>query len=342
MKRREIVLTLFALVLATASISASAQSEKPKKIPVLGILSPNVPPTPQQVAENAKSPIPITRKLGELGWVAGKNLMLEFAYGGDREDRLPGLAAELVRKQVDVIYASGADAAVAAARATKTIPIVFVGVALPVELGLIDSLARPGRNVTGVAFYVGRELVWKQLELLKEIAPKVVRVAWVSPPDSLRTVAGTQIDTFPADQSAARRLGLQIRQYHVRSREDFDAVFAAIRASRAQAIATTAQSLLFRERERIVAFANRHHLASAFLHQAFAESGGLVSYGADQAQAISQSAVYIDRILRGAKPGEIPVELPSRYELVVNKRTARALGLTIPQPVLLRADRVIE
>ncbi len=260
-----------------------------------------------------------------------------------REDRLPELAEELVRKRVDVIWALGPEAAVAAARATKTIPIVFWGVGYPVEQGLIDSYARPGRNVTGMAFFTGAELATKVLQLLSEIAPGARRVAAIVTPSAISTVKGDQyVGGAPVIESAAKSLGFEYRAHRVAKREDFDSVFAAILDSRAQALVTYGTTTTFRERQRIVDFANRNRLPSAFNQREFVEAGGLLSYGADTRETIFQSMLYLDRILRGARPADLPVELPSRYDLAINLKTAQSLGLTIPQSILVRVDHVIQ
>jgi putative ABC transport system substrate-binding protein len=248
----------------------------------------------------------------------------------------------LAAKKVDVIWTSGSEAAVAAARATTSIPIVFWGVGFPVEQGLIDSFAKPGRNATGVAWFASPEVSGKRLELLREIAPTAKRLALVSVPAIFHKVAGGPAEVTSSTGPAAEKLGYELREFPVEKAEDFEPAFAAILAWGAQALTVAGTSLTFRERQRIADFAIRNRLPSAFTLQEFVEAGGLVSYAIDWRPTVARSADYIDRILRGAEPGELPVDLPSRYETAVNLKTAKALGLTVPQSVLVRADRVIE
>jgi putative ABC transport system substrate-binding protein len=275
---------------------------------------------------------------GELGWVEGQNLNIDRAYGEGNEDRLSALAEELVRRRVDVIWALGPPSAVAAARATKIIPIVFWGVSYPVELGLVSGLARPAGNVTGMAYSTGPELAGKQVEFLRQIAPAATRLAWITAPDSRRTVSGDEYIVLPE----APALGVELGRFDVRGRDDFDAVFASVRAWRAHALGLIGNPFFWRERKRIVEFANRNRLVSTFGMKDFVEVGGLISYGPDVGETVRQSVGYVDRILRGARPTDLPVEQPSKYELVINLKTAKALGLTIPPSLLLRADQVIE
>ena len=322
-------------VLLAAPLAAEAQQAG--KVFTLGILSPFPPPSPEQRGRD-----PLSAKLKELGWVEGQNLKIEPAYGEGREDRLPTLAEELVRRRVDVIWALGPPSAVAAARATKTIPIVFWGVAFPVELGLVSAFARPGGNVTGMADRTGPGVVDKQLELFRQIAPAATCLAWITNPQSMRTVSGADHTPSMIPLSGATALGLELGRYEVHRGEDFDAVFAAVQAWRAQGIGLVGNPLTWRERKRIVEFANRNRLASTFGMKGFVEVGGLMSYGSDSRETVPQSAVYVDKILKGAKPGDLPVEQPTKFELVINLKTAKALGLTIPPLLLMRADRVIE
>jgi putative ABC transport system substrate-binding protein len=277
-----------------------------------------------------------------LGWKVGENVSIEIASAEGREDRLPALAAELVEKKVDVIWAAGPEAAVAAARATQTIPIAFFGVGRPVEQGLVNSLARPGRNVTGIAAVAGDEEA-KRLELLREIAPDSRRLAWIAVETVTEHVAGGKLKLAVGGvSSAGQRLGFDVRRHPVSKREDFDAAFAAIAADGAQALYCDFTALTIRERNRIVEFANSRRLASAFGALPYVEAGGLLSYGVSRRWQGRYSWTFVDRILRGARPSELPVELPTRFELAVNLKTAKALGLKIPPIVLLRADRVIE
>nr|WP_246312582.1 ABC transporter substrate-binding protein [Aquabacterium terrae] len=294
-------------------------------------------PSPERWAAS-----PYKQRLAELGWNEGANVVIRQARAEGHEERLPALAAELVREQVDLILTQGPEAAVAAARATKTIPIVFWGVTLPAELGLVASLARPGGNVTGVAWNAGGEVqAAKTLELLRQMAPAARRVATIFHRASTTTVTGPAY-TYPAFGKAAESLGLILDPHGVRDDSELDAVFAAITAAHADALAVITSPLTARNRQRIAEFASRQRLPSAFDHRAFVEAGGLVSYGPDGLAIVRRSIDYVDRILRGARPRDLPVELPTRFELVVNAKTARALGLTVPRGLLLQADEVID
>lgn len=315
-----------------------ARAQRAAAVRTLGLLNPHPAPSPD---ERARSPA--FARLRQLGWIESQNLLIERPEDPAREAALPKMAEELVRKRVEVIWAIGPEAAVAAARATKTIPIVFWGVAYPVEQGLIDSFARPGRNVTGMAFFTGPELVTKVLELLSQIAPRAKRIAAIRTPSAQETVKGEIYEESHAVvRAAAQSLGFDYLEHLVSKREDFDSVFAAILDSRAEGLVAYGTTTTFRERQRIASFANENRLPSAFNQREFVEAGGLFSYGADTWETIAHSTTYIDRILRGARPADLPVERPSKYELAVNLKTAKALGLTVSQSVILRADRVIE
>ena len=333
MDRRRFVAFVGSALAAPLVVRAQAQ----RKLPVLGILSPHSE-EPPEVSERS----PFVKRRRELGWVDGKTLMVERAFGEGREDRLPELASALVAKKVDVIWALGPEAAVAAARATTTIPIVFWGVAHPIEQGLINSYARPGRNVTGVAWFATPEIDGKRLELLREIAPTAKRLAFISVPTAASTVGGGRAKIQSSSALAAQKLGYEFRAFPVEKADDFEPAFAAILAWGAQALSVAGTTLTVRARQRLADFAIRNRLPSAFTLSDFVEAGGLVSYAIDWRLTMAQTADYIDRILRGAKPADLPVDLPSRYEMAVNVKTAKALGLTIPQSLLLRADRVIE
>ena len=331
-RRRQFLLAVGSLLTVPL---ARAQSQA--RLPVIGMLSPGATPTPEQWAST-----PSARRLKELGWIEGKNVIVEQARGEEREDLLPALAEELVRKRVDVILAHSPEAAVAAARATKTIPIVLWGVTSPIELGLIKSFAKPASNVTGVAWNAGGEgQVAKPLEFLKEIAPHVARLASIFSPSAAYTVAGAQHD-YSAWVAAIKKYGFDLRIHEVRRNEDLEAAFAEILDSRAQGIVVAAMPFTGRNHQRIVEFANRNRLPSAFDAKFFVKAGGLVSYGPDVPETQRRAIDYVDRILRGTRPSDLPVEMPSKFELVVNLRTARALRLIVPQSLLLRADEVIE
>jgi putative ABC transport system substrate-binding protein len=286
----------------------------------------------------------LTGALRELGWAPGENYVTEMVFTEGRLQRLEELAGELVRRKVDVIWVPGGpQMAVAAARVTKSTPIVFAGVSLPVELGLVASLGRPGGNVTGVADAVGPDQFQKLFELLKVIAPATRHVAMIAPVTALYTVSGQAwLPAASVMPSIARQLDLAITRVEVRQREEFDRVFADVLAARADAIFVVGDPVTLSERKRIIDFANRNRLASTFGNKAFTIDGGLLSYATDGERVWRRSAYHVDRILRGTPPADVPVELPTTFELVINAKTARALGLTIPPSLLLRADRIVE
>jgi len=326
------------LVAAGALAAAPlARAQSGKRLPTLGILSFQNRRTRKFIADN-----PFSNRLRALGWFEGRTLAIERAYTEGRDDLLPAAAARLVGARVDVIWAIGPEAAIAAARATKTVPIVFWGVPFPVEQGLIDSFARPGRNVTGVAWYAGPGVDAKQLEILREIAPHAKRLAYLVVPRAGASVGGGKVAYPPDFGSAAASLGFDMREYPIATGADLEPAFAAILAWKAQALVVAGTILTVRERKRIVDFANRNRLPSAFRGREFTDVGGLAAYSSVTAPALERCAELIDRILRGARPADLPVDIPRDYELTLNLKTAKTLGLEIPQPLLLRANRVIE
>lgn len=326
-------------LLAAAALTAAPRvgAQAPARLPTLGLLYPN--PTVTGDGDARKY---MAKWLEALGWTAGKNLLVVHASAEGREDRLAGLAEQLVQKGVDVIWVAGPEAALAAARATQSLPIAFYGVGFPVEQGLVESLAKPGRNVTGLTAIAGLEWA-KCLEALREIVPAARQLAWIRVQTLMRSVSGEVVRTL--DQlidPQAPRLGFELRRFPVSAPEDLEGAFEAIRQARPDAMACDFTAMTFRERHRIVNFANFHRLPSAFGAWPFIEAGGLLSYAASRAWMAQHSFTFVDRILRGARPADIPVERPSRFELTVNLKTARMLGLAVPQSLLLRADRVIE
>jgi ABC-type uncharacterized transport system substrate-binding protein len=275
--------------------------------------------------------------LRDLGWVEGQNIVIEFRSAEGQFDRLPALATELVRLKVDVIVATPTPAALAAKNATATIPIVGISLADPVGLGLIPSLARPGGNVTGVSYSVGPDIFGKDLELLREAIPKVRRVAVLSNPDG-----PSQPLILDNIKTAARSMGLQLLPVGARGPGDFDGAFATMVKERVGALFVVTDPTYIAHRARLVDLATRNRLPSMFTQTADVEAGGLMSYGPSFAAMYRSSAYYVDKILKGAKPADLPVEQPTKFELAINVKTAKALGLTIPQTLLLRADHVIE
>jgi putative ABC transport system substrate-binding protein len=283
--------------------------------------------------------------LRELGWVDGKTLRIERAYCGDDLGRLPELARMLVAKKVDVIWTASPQGAVAAARATTTIPIVFWRVGFPVELGLVDKLARPGRNVTGLAWFANEGIYVKRYQLLRELAPHVDRVGTIYAPNTMYDVSGHPLDLkWLRDKITAgtQAMGLQRRVFLIRRLADFRPVFDAIERWRADSLMVHDVPLTILARRRIVDFARRRRLVDVYYAREWAEAGGLMSYGIVFVPTLVRSLDMVDRILRGANPANMPVELPSEYELVVNLRTAKAQDFEVPQSILLRADRVIQ
>ena len=336
--RRRQFLTAAAALLAAPRI---ARAQAPKKLPVLGILSPGRRAPPEV---RAKSPFVI--RLRDLGWIDGKTISIEPAYAEDNLDRLPELAATLVAKKVDVIWAFGTLGAVAAARATTTIPIVFAGVGFSVELGLVDSLARPGRNVTGVAWFADESIYVKRYQLLRELAPDARRIALLIVSTNNPTVAGGMLDfkTLLRDKvdAALRDLRFESRRYELFTAADLEPAFAAISKWAPDVLSVPDAALTDLARKQIVDFARRQRLLTVTGSREWVQAGGLFSYGLVILPTLLRSVDMVDRILRGAKPADLPVELPSHYELMVNLGTAKALGLKVPQSILLRADKVIE
>jgi len=273
--------------------------------------------------------------LREVGYVEGQNITIEARWAEGRSERLSALAAELVRLPVDVLCTAGSQASGAAKQATSTIPIVFANVAFPDQSGLVASYPRPGGNLTGVAF-IGPEY-GKRLELLREAHPRLSRVALIYNPDNPGSVLALQ-----ETQRWATPLGIRLEPHKFRGPHDFEHVVAAIAGKRPDALMTTADPLIASDRTRIVDFAAKHRLLSMYPTREFAEAGGLMYYGGSIPEMYRRAAVYVDRILKGAKPGDLPVEQPTKFDMVINLRTAKSLGLTIPQSLLVRADEVIQ
>jgi putative tryptophan/tyrosine transport system substrate-binding protein len=272
--------------------------------------------------------------LRELGWVEGQNVVIEYRFAEGRSERLPALAEELVRLNMDVIAASPTPAALAAKNATRTIPIVGMSLTEPVEVGLVASLARPGGNVTGVAYGFGTDIFGKQLELLKEVTPEVQRVAVLSNPGN----SPTQPLMMGSVERSARSLGLQLQLLEARGPDEFDVAFAAMTKERAGALLLTGDSMFFLHRARLAELAVRNRLPSMSTQGQWVEAGGLMSYGPSFPDLYRRAATYVDKILKGARPADLSIEQPTKFELVINLKTARALGLTVPQSLVLRAE----
>jgi len=322
----------FALCAMLFALCQSAEAQQPTKIPLIGYLSPTDAATDSARAEG------IRLALRELGYIEGQNIAIEYRYAEGKNDRLPGLATELVRLKVDIIVVGGDLPIQAAKKATKTIPIVMMGTGSdPVRAGFVESLARPGGNVTGLT-NLNRELGGKRLELLKEAVPKVARVTVLYDP----TVPDSVLDVKEVLPVAARALKMTIQPWEVRGTDDFEKVFSAMDKQRPDGLYATAGPLMRPNRKRIVDFALKSRLPSMYTGITFVDAGGLMSYGVDSADGYRRVAYYVDKILKGAKPADLPVEQPTKFELAINLKTAKEIDVTIPQKVLARADRVIK
>jgi ABC-type uncharacterized transport system substrate-binding protein len=330
MKKKVTVLTLCAFLFA---LCLPAEAQQPKKIPRIGYLSASDPATASTSSEG------IRLALRERGYIEGQNIAIEYRYAEGKIDRFPELAVELVRLKVDVIVVAGGNRLILAVKnATTTIPIVMTGGGGdPVEGGFVESLARPGGNVTGITNLI-TELGGKRLELLKEAVPKLARVAVLYEPAAPATTLEVK-EVLPV---AARALGLTIRSWEVRDADGFEKVFAALNKERPEALYVTSGRIMGISRKRIVGFALKSRLPSVYTTSASVEAGGLMSYAADLADSYRRVAYFVDRILKGAKPADLPVEQPTKFELVINLKTAKQIGLTIPQSMLYRADKVIK
>jgi putative ABC transport system substrate-binding protein len=275
-------------------------------------------------------------QLRELGYVEGQNVFFESRWGDGQVGRLRGLAAELIDAKVDILVTASSEAALAAKQATRSIPIVTATGGDPVKLGVVASLARPGGNVTGV-FSLSNDLVGKRLEFLKQLIPRVARVAFLRHSDN-RASALNLRDA----ESAARPLGLVVQSVGVRGPKELDAAFGAMKRERADAVIVLEATAFFPDRQRIADLALMHRLPMAAQAREYAEAGALISYGTDYLDLFRRAAMYVDKILKGAKPADLPIEQPTKFELVINLKTAKTLGLTIPPSLLQRADQVIE
>jgi putative ABC transport system substrate-binding protein len=313
---------------AAALAPRAASTQTPAKARRVGLLMTTTPTAAAHIV------VAFADGLRELGHVDGQNLRLEYRWAEGHGERFAEMAADLVRQHVDVLVASSQAAALAAQRATKTIPIVMVNASDPVEAGLVASLARPGANVTGLSQQLTREIRAKQLQLLKEALPKMSRVALLH---SVATTVGLR-----EYEAAGQTLAVRVQVVEIRNRDALAPAFAAMARERIDALLVPADPFLFTERQRVAGLAREHRLPGMYSTREFAEAGGLMSYAARLSEQFRRAAVYVDKILRGASPATLPIESPSHYELVINLTTAKALGLAIPQVLLLRADQVIE
>ena len=320
----------FGAMLLALSVPASAQ--QPKKVPLLGYLSPQ-----GQSRESVRAEA-IRLALRDRGYIEGQNIAIEYRFAEGNLDRLPELAAELVRLKVDIIVAAGGYVAIRAAKnATASIPIIMVGGGIdPVVAGLVESLARPGGNLTGIT-NLSPELGSKRLELLKEAVPKITHIAVLHDPAALSSVRELN-ELLPV---AARALGLSIHPWEVRTAGDFEKVLAAIGKQRPIGLYPTGGPLMNANEKQIAGLAINHRVPSVFSTRGAVDAGGLMYYGADLPDSYRRVAYYVDRILKGTKPADLPVEQPTKFEFVINLKTAKQIGLTIPPDVLARATKII-
>jgi ABC-type uncharacterized transport system substrate-binding protein len=317
-----------AIVVAFAMCATVAQAQQPAKVPKIGWLG----------ARSASAPARelFVRELRALGYVEGKNIAFEYRYAEGRLDRLSALVDELIRLKVDVLITPATPAAVVAKNATRTIPIVFYTGSDPVALGLVDSLARPGENITGFTT-IEAVVVGKRLELLKETIPKLSRVAalW-NPEDPISA------QSWKESQLPGRELGLELYSMEVSGADRFEAAFKVATKAGSAALALMSSPFFFSHQKQIVDLTAKNRLPAIYAQREFVASGGLMSYGADEAEPYRRAAIFVDKILRGTKPADIPVEQPTKFELVINLKAAKQIGLTIPPNVLARADKVIK
>jgi putative tryptophan/tyrosine transport system substrate-binding protein len=323
------VIGVLAVGLLAAPLVTDAQS--PLRVPRIGYLEfgTAAPGTPLLEA--------LRQGLRDLGWVEGQNIAIEVRYAEGKGDQLPELAAEFVRRKVDLIFASGTPAALAAKRATTTIPIVIGFVGDPVGSGVVASLARPGGNITGWTHLAGLELAGKRLELLKEAVPGITRIGALWNPTNPGN--GPFVKDLAA---AAQALKVQLHPVGAHDPHEIDNAFATLARQRAEALAVVADGMFLAQRDRIITLAARNRLPAMYASTDLVEAGGLMAYSVNLPEMFRRGASYVDRILKGARPADLPVERPTRFYFVINLKTAKALGLTLPSSVLGRADQVIE
>ena len=305
------------------------EAQQPAKVAKIGLLRGSF------VEQDTATEI-LRRELRALGYVEGKNIAIEYRSADNKFDRFPALVDEMVRLKVDILIVSSTAGALAAKNATRTIPIIVIGVTDPVAAGLVDSLARPGGNITGFTS-IAAVLSGKRLELLKETVSKISRVAVLWNPQDPASVQQWKESLHPA-----RELGLQLHSMEVSTADEYEGAFKEAIKARILALAVPQDSLAGANQKQIVQLAAKHRLPAIYSRRDFVESGGLMSYGPDRAESFRRVASMVDKILKGAKPADIPVEQPTKFEFVISLKTAKALNLTIPQSVLFRADRVIK
>ena len=323
------VMFTLSFVLAPATLVAQQPAGK---VWHLGVLSPSTPPS-----EAARGQSPLIQRLNELGYVENRNLLIEYRYADGKIDRLAGLAIELVQLKVDAILTFSSPGVQAARKAAGAIPIVFTGVSDPVGLGLVASLAHPGGNTTGISTLLTGDLVGKQLQTLKEVIPRVSRVATLWNPANPGSAAGLK-----ETEAIAPALGIRIVPVAMQTPGEFDVAVATILRERSNALLAHPTAPMFEQRVRILDFALKNQLPTVSGIREFAAAGALMTHGPDLAPDVRTNAIYLDKIFKGAKPADLPVEQTTQLDLVINLKTAKALGLTIPQSLLIRADEIIE
>jgi putative ABC transport system substrate-binding protein len=328
--RRKLVIVLGAGAL-TASFGSFAQQQN--KIWRVGFLSQTIRPASLSDRDTYAA---FLRAMRDLGYVEGKNLVIEWRFAGNKPDSLAALAAELVQLNVDVLVTAGILTSLSAQKATTTIPIVMVNVGDPVNMGLVKSLARPGGNITGLSS-LNSDTGPKRLELLLEMVPKLTRVAVLVNPANPSNMKA--LESF---QAAAQKRRVELLRAEARTPQEIDSAFSLIREQNAGALIVASEPLLTQQTSQIVQLAAKNRLPSVSAIPGYAEDGGLMSYGVNSTDQYRRAATFVDKILKGAKPADLPIEQPTKFELVINMKTAKALGLTIPQSLLISADRVIE
>ncbi len=322
---RTIVLFLTVLLLGPVTVEAQHTG----KVPRIGVLGEQAPATGAYTYA-------LRDGLRELGYIEGKNISIDWQWAHGKTERFPDLAAELVKRNVDVIVAPNNPAVAAALRATKTVPIIMAIVSDPVGLGFIANLARPGGNVTGLTIQAP-ELAAKRLQLVREVVPKVGRIAvlWVP-------IEKGRLETAKETELAAKALGMKLQLFEIRDPEDIDSAFTAMTRDGTDAIRVEGSTLLFAHIKRIADLAVQRRLATMCPVREYVEAGCLMSYGANFTDLVRRTAYFVDKVLKGAKPAELPVEQPTKFELAINAKTAKALGLTLAPSLLLRADQIIQ
>jgi len=330
MRRREFIVGL----VGAAGWPLAARAQQPDRMRRIGVLMGFDENDPESKAEFSV----FVKGLAELGWAAGSNLRMDVRWAAGNVDQMRAFAKEMVGLQPDVILANTTPMTAALQRETRTIPIVFVGVGDPIGDGFVASLSRPGGNITGF-IYTEAAMAGKWVELLTEIAPGVKRVAMIVNPDN---ASGRGLYFQTPFETAARSLKLEATTVPVRSEVEIETVITALGRAPGGGLVPSPDSFIFVHRAAIILLAAQHHIPAVYYHRTYAKDGGLLTYGPDRQDQFRRSASYVDRILRGAKPTELPVEVPTKFEMVVNLKTAKALGLAVPQSILLRADEVIE